>query len=98
MQESRAYRRVIASAPDARPSADLVAPTALAPRSWPLGAVAPSVQAPTASRYSRPSIQASRHTTAMAPSGSFPPVVAVEAVAQRFPLSRAPRVLVGFER
>ena len=88
----------IASAPDARPSAGLVPSIAQAPRWSCPGEVVPSVQPPIASRYSRPSIQAPRQTTAAAPVGSFPPVAVGEAVARRFPLQRAAWVPGGSER
>src|SRR5262249_15651063 len=78
---------IIASAPAARPSSGLVASIALAPRQLYPGAVVPSVQPPTARRYSRTSIPAPRQTMAMAQAVWSPPAVAGEAVTQHFALS-----------
>jgi len=89
---------IIANAPAARPSSGLVASIALAPRWLCPAEVAPSVQPPTASRYSRTSIPAPRQTMATAQAVSFPHVAAGEARARRFALSRAARVLVSSER
>jgi hypothetical protein len=89
--------KTIASAPDARPSSGLAAPIAQASMRWCPGEVVPSVQSPIASRYSRPSIQTPRQTTATATVESFPPVAEGEAVTRRFGLRIAAWVLGGSE-